>query len=264
MESILDTLSNSKKNENKNEYPQIGIAVAALVFGILSLTMAIFLMGVIWGVVGIILGGICLAKKCAGKKIAGCGIGLSIVGILASCIFALAYYGAYNIGKDFRAGRPSLFEKWIGQSAPDFTVKDVKGNTIKLMDLKGKQVVLNFWDPSLLRCRDVIPSLIKLRNNVPEDKLIIIGISRAEAEEVRDLGARMGINYPLVSTEQLSLPYNIYWGLNTFFIDKNGVIVDVLREYHSFDKLSSLVLRPDNKIRSEQEKQVIQSEKIED
>ena len=33
----------------------------------------------------------------------------------------------------------------VGALAPDFTLKDLDGDPIKLSDLRGKVVLLNFW-----------------------------------------------------------------------------------------------------------------------
>ena len=56
MESTWDALADSKKVNKEIKEQPIGMAVAALIFGALSLAMGIFLMGAIWGIVGIILG----------------------------------------------------------------------------------------------------------------------------------------------------------------------------------------------------------------
>ena len=34
----------------------------------------------------------------------------------------------------------------VGQIAPDFTLTDLNGNSITLSNLKGKAVLLNFWE----------------------------------------------------------------------------------------------------------------------
>ena len=39
----------------------------------------------------------------------------------------------------------SVFSQEINSNAPDFTAKDLNGNTITLSELKGKVILLDFW-----------------------------------------------------------------------------------------------------------------------
>lgn len=242
---------------------KIGLAVATLVLGIVSIAMSILVTGAVFGLTGAILGISCLIGKSAGKKMAGWGLGLSVVGILLSCLFALAYYSAHvqrNKGLDNNNEKTGLFDEWIGQKAPDITLTDVEGNSIKLSELKGKRVVLNFWGTWWIRDRDTIPHFIELRKTIPEEELVIIGISKANAEEVRGVGRQVGINYPIVSTNKLPPPFNkVHLTPVTFFIDSNGVIQSVLKGYHSLEKLKSRALAPNYEKDEEKEDQTIRS-----
>ena len=41
--------------------------------------------------------------------------------------------------------RDKFQSRFLGQPAPDFTLVDVKGKSVRLRDLRGKVVLLNFW-----------------------------------------------------------------------------------------------------------------------
>ncbi|PLX92770.1 MAG: thioredoxin, partial [Desulfuromonas sp.] len=59
-------------------------------------------------------------------------------------------------------GAPDKVSVAIGQSAPDFTLKNLKGKDVKLSSYKGKVVFLNFWASWCPPCRAEMPSMERL------------------------------------------------------------------------------------------------------
>lgn len=69
------------------------------------------------------------------------------------------------------------------------------GTTIKLKDLKGKVILLDFWYRSCLPCLKATPDLIKLQQELKGD-LIIIGINDIDdADQISDYYAYKKVNY---------------------------------------------------------------------
>jgi len=235
-----------KKKEPTGEV-RIGLAVAALVFGVVSVALAVLVTGAVFGIVGLILGIICLSGRNQGKTMAGWGIGLSVAGILISSIFGMIWAAAIiqseadmNNYDDYDPNEYEtvLNDEWAGKPAPDFSITGTEGQTIRLSEFRGRRVVLNFWDPGELRCRDALPHFIQIRESISEDELVIIGIVDTGEEEARDVGKKLGINYPLAHREELPEPFDVYiWEPVTFFIDESGIIQSVLEDYHSFTEL---------------------------
>ena len=58
---------------------------------------------------------------------------------------------------------------WAGQTAPDFTLTDIKGKTHKLSDYRGKNVMLTFWATWCAPCIMEVPHLKALRDTVGQD-----------------------------------------------------------------------------------------------
>jgi peroxiredoxin len=74
---------------------------------------------------------------------------------------------------------------WIGKLAPDFELRTSDGEWIRLKDLRGKVVVLDFWATWCGSCLEEIPVLEKLQAEASPSKVIFLGISDEEGPAVR-------------------------------------------------------------------------------
>lgn len=63
-----------------------------------------------------------------------------------------------------------------GHPAPDFELKTLTGETIRLSDYKGKPVILNFWANWCGPCRAEFPELQQVAGENGDD-LVIIGVN---------------------------------------------------------------------------------------
>ncbi len=63
---------------------------------------------------------------------------------------------------------------------------------------RGKVVVLNFWASWCGPCRQEIPEIISLRKRLPEDKVLIMGVSVDQDPAMfAQYAAKAGFNYPV-------------------------------------------------------------------
>jgi peroxiredoxin len=175
------------------------------------------------------------------------GVGLSIAGMVASVAFGVLYYSFYQkFAKTMNAAGTAQFGGWEGVTAPDFTVTTVDGHNIKLSDLKGKRVVLDFWATWNPLCQQEIPLNVQLYGDTSRDKLEFVGISQEPADVLKDFAQKKGINYPIASATRLPAPFdNITTFPTTFFIDSHGVIQKVVVGYHDYAALKSDALAAD-------------------
>jgi peroxiredoxin len=219
----------------------IGLAVTSLVLGIISLPLALIAVGAVTGLAGLIVGIIHLRKKLAFRATAITGLVLSAAGLTAGAAMGTLYgIGIYQTHKEMSELREEQQVEYTGTAVPDITFKGIDGNTIRLADLKGKRVLLDFWATWCPPCKKEIPHLVKLRETVSGEKLVIIGISDEPAETIKRFADAQKINYPLVSTANLKLPepFDKILSIPTaFVIDANGVIEDIFSGYHSFEEL---------------------------
>lgn len=62
-----------------------------------------------------------------------------------------------------------LMKKALSQEAPEFELKDVDGNTVRLADLRGKVVVLDFWATWCGPCKASFPAMQKAVDKYADD-----------------------------------------------------------------------------------------------
>jgi peroxiredoxin len=117
-----------------------------------------------------------------------------------------------------------------GHDAPDFVLTDLQGHTVKLSDLRGKAVVLNFWATWCPPCKEEIPWLVDLQKRYGSQGLQIVGINMDDGDpkDVVKFAAENSINYPILYGQDKVA--DLYGGIDylptTFYIDRNGVVLD--------------------------------------
>jgi thiol-disulfide isomerase/thioredoxin len=116
-----------------------------------------------------------------------------------------------------------------GNPAPAFTLKDLEGREVKLADLKGKVVIVNFWATWCPPCREEIPSMMQLNQAMAGKpfQMLAISINEGGAQEVATYFKQSGNNLPalLDPTQQVAKRYGITGVPESFVIDKQGVIL---------------------------------------
>ena len=147
--------------------------------------------------------------------------------LVAVCVLALASPG-------WGAEKP----------APDFTLKDVlTGKDYSLSQFKGKVVVLNFFTFFCGPCRDEMPDLSKIHEELKGKGLQTFGIAlSSDPTQIRFLVKQLGLQYPvLVGNDKVSDAYgSIAVVPTTVIIDKQGNIaqrIEGTRKKAVFTKL---------------------------
>ena len=159
-------------------------------------------------------------------------IGLALT--LSLAYFAFAATHEETTEPDYR---PS-FDGWEGVEAPELEITFLDGRIVKLSELRGRRVVLDFWATWCPPCLEEIPHFNDLAGESFEDDLIIIGISAEDEDTLKTFVEEEGVAYPIASMDFLISPYGDVTGLpTTFFIDRNGVIQTVLSGYHELEQL---------------------------
>lgn len=114
--------------------------------------------------------------------------------------------------------------------APDVTVTSLaNGSTLKLSDLKGKVVLLNFWATWCPPCREEMPSMMKLNSFMAGKpfQMVAIAIDEGGKQDVEAFYKESGFSLPTyLDTSGASVEsYGVTGVPESFIIDKQGVIV---------------------------------------
>jgi thiol-disulfide isomerase/thioredoxin len=117
----------------------------------------------------------------------------------------------------------------LAAAAPAWDLKDVKGDSVKLSDFKGKVVILDFWATWCPPCRAEIPHFIGLQEKYGKQGLVVVGVSVDEGgpDVVSSFVKANKINYPIVlGNLDVAQLYDATEGIpTTFVIDRTGNIV---------------------------------------
>ena len=116
----------------------------------------------------------------------------------------------------------------VGDPAPAFALADLDGNPVSLAELRGRPVIVNFWASWCGPCVDEFPLLRDAASAHERDGLAIVGIVfQDRSEAARAFLARMGVAWPGVMDpgDAVATRYGIIWPPDSFFIDRDGVVV---------------------------------------
>ena len=133
-----------------------------------------------------------------------------------------------------------------GAMAPDFAMKDSKGKSLRLSELRGKKSVVAYFYPKDFTpgCTTEATEFTKDFEKFKNAGIEIVGISPDSEESHARFRDKMGIQYNLVAdTEnEVSRKYGVY-GLkqfmgreymgvmrSTFLVDKSGKIAKIFRK----------------------------------
>jgi DsbE subfamily thiol:disulfide oxidoreductase len=126
----------------------------------------------------------------------------------------------------------------VGKPAPDLSIQSLNGKGgVKLEDLAGKVVLVDFWATWCGPCKQSFPALEQLSKR-HGSKLAIVGVSvNDEVDGVAEFAKEMGTTFPIGWDEghAIAQRWNVSTMPSSFIVDEKGTVRFVHAGYHDGD-----------------------------
>jgi thiol-disulfide isomerase/thioredoxin len=147
--------------------------------------------------------------------------------VVAFVVALMLYFGYHQARRTGASSAPRLTQSSL---APDFSLESLDGKSLRLSDLRGKAVLLNFWATWCGPCKIEMPWFVDLQKEYGSQGLQIVGVAMDDAskEDISKFAKDMGVNYPiLIGKESVGDQYGGVPALpESFLISRDGKIVD--------------------------------------
>ncbi|MGH2531451.1 MAG: TlpA family protein disulfide reductase [Thermomicrobiales bacterium] len=116
-----------------------------------------------------------------------------------------------------------------GSLAPNFRLETIDGEVVRLSDLRGTPIFLNFWATWCFSCVTEMPAMQRLADEYG-DQLLIVGVNVGEeAGDARTFAGNFDIRYTLLLDAEMDVTraYEVRAMPTSLFIDADGVVQSV-------------------------------------
>lgn len=146
---------------------------------------------------------------------------------------AQRYVYAFPDGRKIQSDPTTGVQTWnplVGDPAPDFTLKTLDGQTVRLSSLKGSVVLLDFWASWCGPCQDYLPGTEALHRKYGSRGLKVLGVNiEGDLAAARKNASTLKLTFPSVMAQ--AGPEGANWGavqVADFGIDSipRGVLID--------------------------------------
>lgn len=114
-----------------------------------------------------------------------------------------------------------------GQQAPDFALKNAAGENIRLTDLRGDVVMINFWATWCGPCRQEMPLLDEMHQRYSRVGFSLLGVNiDDDPKRAIEMIGDLGVSFPVVfdSDKTVSEQYDVSAMPVTILLDREGVV----------------------------------------
>ncbi len=130
--------------------------------------------------------------------------------------------------EDFFNSKKTNISTLVGQAASDWTLPALTGDSVRLSQLKGNVVLLEFWFPYCGGCVQAIPSVDEIAETYKKKGLKVYGIEfqKQEKDKIKAYATKHNIQIPILyNGDAAAKAYSIFGAPTFFLIDQSGTIV---------------------------------------
>jgi cytochrome c biogenesis protein CcmG/thiol:disulfide interchange protein DsbE len=137
--------------------------------------------------------------------------------------FPLAMGGLVLLGLLGMAGQPPL----VGGPAPEIVLPDLQGKEIRLSDLRGKVVLVNFWATWCKPCKEEMPAMQASYDKLHDEGFVVLAVNELEdTEKVAEHIRTHDHTFPVVMdhSNRVANRYGVVGLPASFLIDRQGIV----------------------------------------
>lgn len=117
----------------------------------------------------------------------------------------------------------------IGSQLPEFSVKDLRGNGISSVELRGKVLLIDFWATWCQPCKKEMPGYQELLDKYGSKGFAVLGFkfdTMMDTEDPLSFATKIGVRYPLaVASDEVKSKFGGIEGLpTTMLYDRQGIL----------------------------------------
>jgi len=120
--------------------------------------------------------------------------------------------------------------------APDFTLRSTDGHNVRLDELRGQVVLVNFWATWCGPCREEMPRLNALYEKYRSSGFVLLGVNvDDDPATALATATRLAVGFPVLldTDKKVSRLYALETMPSTLLIDRDGKVRFVHRGYRA-------------------------------
>jgi len=131
-----------------------------------------------------------------------------------------------------------------GDDAPDFSLKDIDGQVVRLHDYRGKIVLVNFWGDCCADFSTAFPRLQPTYKKLHPQNVEFLAVNAGQPKNLPVYYAdKYDITFPMLADEMadVAMSYKVRSLPTNFMISEQGKVIDVLVGWPTEEYLQEII-----------------------